>query len=124
MELKIDSDAIAKAVNDSATKALTQALGGWEMQKAVAEIVTTEVAKGAVADAVEGAAPEPAGLDAGVALREYSEIESERFALDAQADETVNTGPRTPKAMLTCDAAALFINFGTTKGCTRFFPSA
>lgn len=52
MELKIDSDAIAQAVNDNATKALAKALGGWEMQQALAEIVTDEVAKGAVAEAV------------------------------------------------------------------------
>lgn len=53
MELTIDQDAIAKAINDSATKALTVALGGWEMQKAVAEIVTDEVVRGAIADAVK-----------------------------------------------------------------------
>jgi hypothetical protein len=33
------------------------------------------------------AAKKPAGLDAAVALREFNDIESERFALDAQADE-------------------------------------
>lgn len=53
MELKVDQEAISKAINDSATKALAQALGGWEMQKAVAEIVTDEVARGAIADAVK-----------------------------------------------------------------------
>ena len=34
------------------------------------------------------AAKKPSGLDAAVALREFNDIESERFALDAQADET------------------------------------
>ena len=33
------------------------------------------------------AAKKPSGLDAAVALREFNDIESERFALDAQADE-------------------------------------
>ena len=60
MELKIDHDAIAIAINNSVTKALSQALGGWEMQAAVADIVTAEAARGAVADAVRLAV---AGID-------------------------------------------------------------
>jgi hypothetical protein len=36
---------------------------------------------------LSAAAKKPSGLDAAVALREYNDIESERFAFDAQADE-------------------------------------
>lgn len=36
---------------------------------------------------LSAAAKKPSGLDAAVALREFNDIESERFALDAQADE-------------------------------------
>lgn len=53
MDIKIDQDAIAFAINTSATKALTQALSGWNMQQAIGEIVSTEVISGAVADAVK-----------------------------------------------------------------------
>ena len=56
MEIKIDQEAIAAAINANATKALADALGGWEVQKAVAHVVTTEVAQGAIADAIRTAA--------------------------------------------------------------------
>lgn len=55
MELKIDQEAIAKAINDNATKAVASALSGWEVQKTVADAITTEVAQGAVADAIRAA---------------------------------------------------------------------
>ena len=43
---------------------------------------------------------------------------------DAQAVATVKDGPFRFHSIDRCAAAALFINFGTTKGCTRFFPSS
>ena len=52
MEIKIDQEAILTAINTNATKAVTNALSGWEVQKAVAHVVTTEVAQGAIADAI------------------------------------------------------------------------
>ena len=56
MEIKIDQEAILTAINTNATKAIADALGGWEVQKAVAHVVTTEVAQGAIADAIRTAA--------------------------------------------------------------------
>lgn len=47
-------------------------------QKAYQEVGMSELS---------AAARKPSGLDAAVALREFNDIESERFALDAQADE-------------------------------------
>ena len=55
MEIKIDQEAITAAINANATKAVADALGGWEVQKAVAHVVTTEVAQGAIAEAVTAA---------------------------------------------------------------------
>lgn len=52
MEIKLNQDAILEAINANATKAVTDALGGWEVQKAVAEVVTKEVAQGAIAEAI------------------------------------------------------------------------
>ena len=43
---------------------------------------------------------------------------------DAQAVETVKLGPFRLNSIDTWLAAALFISFGTTKGCTRFLPSS
>jgi hypothetical protein len=43
---------------------------------------------------------------------------------DAQAVETVKVGPLRLNSIDRCEAAALFINFGTTKGWTRFLPSS
>lgn len=47
-------------------------------QKAFQEVGVSELS---------ASAKKPSGLDAAVALREFNDIESERFALDAQADE-------------------------------------
>ena len=43
---------------------------------------------------------------------------------EEQAVATVKLGPLRLNSMLTWLAAALFISFGTTKGCTRFLPSS
>ena len=43
---------------------------------------------------------------------------------EAQAVATVKEGPLRLWAMLTWLAAALFMSFGTTKGCTRLRPSS
>ncbi len=42
----------------------------------------------------------------------------------AQAVATVKAGPFRFHSIDTWLAAALFISFGTTKGCTRFLPSS
>lgn len=55
MEIKIDQEAILTAINTNATKAVVDALGGWEVQKAMAQVVTTEVAQGAIAEAIRTA---------------------------------------------------------------------
>ena len=55
MEIKIDQEAILTAINTNATKAVADALGGWEVQKAVAQVVTAEVAQGAIAEAIRTA---------------------------------------------------------------------
>lgn len=53
MQVQLDTDAIAAAINNSATKALSKAFDGYSMQTAVAEIVTDEVVKGAIADSIK-----------------------------------------------------------------------
>ena len=55
MEIKIDQEAIAAAINANATKALADALGGWEVQKAVAHVVTAEVVQGTIGEAIRTA---------------------------------------------------------------------
>ncbi len=55
MKLEIDEVAIGKAINASATAAMAAALGGHDMHRAVAQIVTEDVARGAIADAVKQA---------------------------------------------------------------------
>lgn len=55
MNIELDQTAIAATINAKATQAVQAAFGGYEMQKAVAEIVTTEVAQTVVADAIRQA---------------------------------------------------------------------
>lgn len=55
MEIKIDPGTIADAMNRSATKALETSLAGYEVQKAIASVVTREVAEGAIAEAIRQA---------------------------------------------------------------------
>lgn len=55
MQINLDSDAIAKAVNETATKAVSDAFGTYPMREAVAKIITDEVASTVLADAVKSA---------------------------------------------------------------------
>lgn len=55
MEIQIDQNAIAEALNRTATKALESSLAGFEVQAAISSVVTREVAEGAVADAIKQA---------------------------------------------------------------------
>jgi len=55
VEIKIDQDKIALAMNQTASKAVEDALKGWGVQSAIAEVVTKEVAAGAIAEAIRQA---------------------------------------------------------------------
>jgi hypothetical protein len=55
MELKIDQQLIADAINKTASKALESSLCGYEVQVAIASVVTREVAEGAIAEAIKQA---------------------------------------------------------------------
>ena len=55
MEIEIDQDKIAEALNRTATKALESSLAGYEVQAAISSVVTREVAEGAVAEAIKQA---------------------------------------------------------------------
>ena len=55
MDIKISEESIAQAINESATKALSSSLGGWEVQSAISKVVTQQVAEGAIADAIKDA---------------------------------------------------------------------
>ena len=55
MEIQIDQDKIALAMNQTASKAIEDAVKGWGVQKAIAEVVTKEVAMGAIAEAIRQA---------------------------------------------------------------------
>lgn len=55
MELKIDQELIAAAINKTASKALETSLSGYEVQSAIAAVVTREVAEGAIAEAIKQA---------------------------------------------------------------------
>ena len=55
MELKIDQELIAAAINKTASRALERSLCGYEVQAAIAAVVTREVAEGAISDAIRQA---------------------------------------------------------------------
>ncbi len=55
MEITIDQDKITEAINQTATKAVQDSLGSYNVQRAIAEVVTTEVAEGAIAEAIRQA---------------------------------------------------------------------
>lgn len=55
MEIQIDQDKIALAMNQTVSKAVEDALKGWGVQSAIAEVVTKEVAMGAIAEAIRQA---------------------------------------------------------------------
>jgi len=55
MELKIDQELIAAAINKTASRALESSLCGYEVQAAIAAVVTREVAEGAISDAIRQA---------------------------------------------------------------------
>ncbi len=52
MKIELSSDAIQEAISASADNAVANALGGYEVQKAIADVVTKEVAQGAIAEAI------------------------------------------------------------------------
>ena len=60
MQINLDSAAIAKTVNETATKAVSDAFGTYTMREAVAKIITDEVASTVLAEAVKKAI---AGMD-------------------------------------------------------------
>ena len=55
MEITIDQDKITGAINQTATKAVQDSLGSYNIRRAIAEVVTTEVAEGAIAEAIRQA---------------------------------------------------------------------
>lgn len=54
MEISIDQDKIAEAINNTAEKAVQESLGN-SVQRAISEVVTKEVATGAIAEAIRQA---------------------------------------------------------------------
>lgn len=55
MEISIDQDKITEAMNQTASKAIEDALKGYGVQSAIAAVVTKEVAEGAIAEAIRQA---------------------------------------------------------------------
>jgi putative NIF3 family GTP cyclohydrolase 1 type 2 len=55
VEIQIDQDKIALAMNQTVPKAVEDALKGGGVQSAIAEVVTKEVAMGAIAEAIRQA---------------------------------------------------------------------
>ena len=55
MEINIDQDKISEAINQTASKAVADALQGYSIHRAISEVVTTEVAEGAIAEAIRQA---------------------------------------------------------------------
>lgn len=55
MEIYIDQDKISEAINQTASKAVEDALKGYSIHRAISEVVTTEVAEGAIAEAIRHA---------------------------------------------------------------------
>lgn len=79
LTIPIDQDAVQAAITATATKAMTEALGGYQMQAAVAKIVTEEMASGAVAQAIRTAV---AQVDTEALTRSIA-VELERAAASA-----------------------------------------
>jgi hypothetical protein len=52
MKIELNSAAIKEAIGASADKAVADALSGYQVQRAIAAVVTEEVAQGAIAEAV------------------------------------------------------------------------
>lgn len=55
MNVTIDPQAMEAAVNERIGEAVDQALGGWEVKKAIADVITAQVAHGLIAEAIEAA---------------------------------------------------------------------
>lgn len=55
MEIKIDNNAIEAEINKKAAEAVVQAFGGWEVQKAIAESIKTQMAYDIVGAAAQKA---------------------------------------------------------------------
>lgn len=55
MQLNIEKEAIERAINETATRAFEKAMAGYEIQQAIANVVTTEVAEGTIAQAIRSA---------------------------------------------------------------------
>lgn len=56
MKIEIDQDRISNAITETATQALESSLAGFQIQQAIAAVVSKEVAEGAIAEAIKQAA--------------------------------------------------------------------
>jgi len=55
MQVTLDNEKITRAITDAATDAVVEALKGWEVAKAIGEVITKEVAEGIMAEALRRA---------------------------------------------------------------------
>lgn len=55
MKVELEQDVINKAIQDSATKAIADALKGFSVISAIADVVTEQVAHGAITEAIKNA---------------------------------------------------------------------
>lgn len=55
MEVKIENGMIEQAINDAASKAIANALGGYNVTSAIANVVTEQIAEGVIAKAISNA---------------------------------------------------------------------
>lgn len=55
MNISIDSELIEKAINEKINAAISSALGGYEVQKAIGATITEDVASGLIAGALRDA---------------------------------------------------------------------
>jgi len=55
MQIELDQDKITEAINQTASMAVEDSLRGYSVQRAIAEVVTKEVATGAIAEAIRQA---------------------------------------------------------------------
>ena len=52
MEVKFDNEKIQEAIQDSANKAISEALSGYGVQRAIGEIISEHVATGIIGEAI------------------------------------------------------------------------
>jgi len=55
MEIRINQTQIEEAINNAATKAIAESLGGYHVVRSIADVVSSEVAAGAIAEAIRQA---------------------------------------------------------------------